>query len=137
MRRKDWMMRLADAVESVRALPFAYGLHDCCTFTAHCLDKMCDTDLMARMQSEDAYTDEEGAYARIAAAGGLQALITKYLGEPMPNALFAAPGDVALAENGDGREIIGVIIGHQIIAPAAPRGVLALPIAQMRAAWKV
>lgn len=135
-RQPDWSERLINAVETAKVLPFRYGLHDCCTFAAHCVDAMCGSGLMSRMQRDHPYSDEEGATARIAEAGGFAALVSEYLGAPMDNPNFASPGDVVLAEDGEGKQVVAVIVGHNAIAPTTG-GLVALPYGQIRMAWKV
>ena len=134
-RRDDWHAQLMNAVETAALLPFSYGLHDCCTFAAHCVDAMCGTELVSRMQRDNPYSDEASAYREIEREGGFAALVSKYLGASMPNPLLAAPGDIALCMNGE-REIVGVIVGHTIVAPGGG-GLVSLPYDSMVAAWKV
>lgn len=135
-RKPDWMARLQDAVDTAHVLPFSYGLHDCCTFAAHCVDSMCGTELVSRMQRDHPYRTEEDAYEHIAASGGLRNLVTQYLGEPMHNVLLAQPGDIALTLNHDSREIVGVIIGHNVVVPGSS-GLVSYTTGGIMAAWRV
>lgn len=134
-RREDWMARLMCAVETAQVLPFTYGLHDCCTFAAHCVDAMCDSELLRKMQRTHPYSLEEDAYELIETHGGLARLVSFYLGEPMDNPRFAGPGDVVLVED-DGRELVGVVIGHSVVAPGATH-LLSWPLDHVRRAWTV
>lgn len=133
-RKPDWMAQLQGAVETAQVLPFAYGLHDCCTFAAHCVDAMCGTNLLTRMQSEHPYRDEAEAYDVIGAAGGLAPLLDLYLPKRKP-ALYAAPGDVVIVED-NGRELVGVLIGHNVVAPGAT-GLMSLSGHRVLVAWEV
>lgn len=134
-RRVDWSMRLAEAVEDARILPFAYGVNDCCLWAAHCVDAMCDTSLASKIGSTFRYTNKEEADQAIADGGGLHALTERFLGKPV-SARMAAPGDVVLARNGDGTVIIGICFGHAILAPGE-NGLLTLPYENGVMCWKV
>lgn len=45
-RKPDWDARLAAYLEPLRLRPFAWGRHDCCTFTAGAVEAMTGTDPM-------------------------------------------------------------------------------------------
>lgn len=45
-RKPDWDARLAAYLEPLRARPFAWGQHDCCTFAAGAVAAMTDVDPM-------------------------------------------------------------------------------------------
>lgn len=133
-RRDDWMDRLVVAVKDANALPFRYGVHDCCLWAAHCVDRMCDTNIARSIIERFNYSDEQSANAIIAAAGGLKELVSEFLGDPIPSA-FAAPGDIVIARNGD-QALVAVVIGHNIIAPTSD-GLTVLPFANGVLCWKV
>lgn len=135
MRSNDWTIKLSDAVHTARLLPFIWGVHDCVTFVAHCVDAMTGSDHVARMQRETAYHSEEEAYAVIASHGGWVGLISEFLGDHEETALYAAPGDVVLVINAD-REMLGIIIGHHVVA-AAEEGLATLPYENIVTVWKV
>jgi hypothetical protein len=134
-RKPDWMARLQSAVETAKVLPFSYGLHDCCTFAAYCVDAMTGSELVNRMQREHPYNSEETAYDVIHNVGGLVPLLDLYLPVRRDNALFAAPGDVVIVED-NGRQLVGVLIGHGVAAPGAT-GLMNLPTSSIQAAWEV
>lgn len=136
-RHVDWMARLMQAVETAQVLPFRYGLHDCCTFAAYCVDAQReDSRIGELMQRHHPYANEEEAYEYIETQGGLTGLVTHYLGEPMENPKFAAPGDVALTRNRDGREIVGIIVGHNVVVPGS-HGLVTFSVEGLLAAWSV
>lgn len=134
-RREDWQARLHECVEVARILPFKYGLHDCCLWAAHCIDAMCDTQYVRQVKERLNYNSKETADAVILSAGGLPRLVSEFLGEPRRDA-FAAPGDVVLTRGPDGEALIGVVVGHRIVAPG-PSGVLSIPAAKTLLYWKV
>jgi len=134
-RLQDWQPRLMAAVREGARTPFAWGEHDCCMFAAACVDAMCGGDLKGAIRGLLSYTDEIGAYRAIVKAGGLDYLVTTFIGNPLPNPRYAQPGDVVLLVN-EGRDVLGIVVGHAAIA-AAPSGVVTLSLADVRAAWSI
>lgn len=135
IRRNDWQERLAEAVKHTQIVPFSYGVHDCCMWAAYCIDQMCDTDYVNQVVERLNYHSEAEANAVIANAGGLDNIVSEFLGEPIPGA-FAAPGDVVLARNGDEKPIITVMVGHHLVGPG-PDTVHHLPFSAAMKCWRV
>lgn len=79
-RLPDWPQRLDAYVESLRAVPFAWGSADCCQFIAGAIHAQTGEDLRELF---DAYDSEEGAQAILDAHGGLEGLLAHALGEPV------------------------------------------------------
>ena len=129
----DWQERLAQVAAQYRT--FEYGENDCALFAFRCVDAMCGTDMVAQIRERFNYRDEESAEALIVAGGGLPRMIEEFLGAPI-RAAFAAPGDLVLARNGDGKPIITVMIGHYLVAPHAD-GPLHLPYSAGLLCWRV
>lgn len=134
-RREDWMTQLYKCIDDARLLPFQYGLHDCCLWAAHCIDSMCDTSFVRDVQERLNYHSLEDATAAINAAGGFERLVNSFLGEAVSGKL-AAPGDVVMAQDAEDRLVVGVVVGHQVMAPSVS-GLLALPYSSVRACWKI
>jgi len=136
-RREDWLDRLHHAVSIGTLVPFAYGVHDCVLWAAYCIDQMCDTTHVQRIGETFNYHDEDAANAVIMTGGGLAKLISEWLGGQEPiSAKRAAPGDVVLARNEDGKPIVGIVLGHNIVVPG-PTGVIAIPYSAGVLAWRV
>jgi hypothetical protein len=135
MRHHDWPQRLADYLMECRARPFEYGTHDCCRFAAGVVDAIADAGIVARMDAEHPYADREGAYAVIGSVGGLEQLVSVYLGEPV-HPSRAGRGDVVLAELDQG-ETIGVCLGNECVFAAEPGGLAVRPRTVARVAWRV
>lgn len=136
-RHADWMARLTQAVETAQVLPFHYGLHDCCTFAAYCVDAQREDSRVGElMQQHHPYNDEDGAYEYIETQGGLTGLVMQYLGAPMENPKLAAPGDVCVARDMDEKEVVGVLIGHNVVAPGS-HGLRTLTVDRIVNAWSV
>lgn len=103
-RLRGWPEKLFAYIESRRHTPFAWHENDCWSFPAGAILAITGEDLFAPYRGR--YSDEAGAAALIAEAGGMRALCpleSKQLG-------FAQRGDVVLALI-EGRETAGVIAG--------------------------
>jgi hypothetical protein len=139
MRHTDWQSRFSAFAQKRGAMPFVWGSNDCCTFTAAAVEAITGANPMA---SFEAFGVEKGPrrkalkrlFRRIDKAGGLRALATEYLGEPV-SPLLAGVGDVVVLMN-DGREMLGVCNGVNAIAPGGA-GMVALGMDAAIAAWKI
>lgn len=131
-RLRTWQSAL-DALLSARLnAPFVWGQHDCCLFAADAVLAITGQDLAASLRGT--YATEEEAAALVQSLGGVAALVTARLGDPMPSAL-ARPGDVGLVEI-DGRQSLAVCIGRHWQAPG-PDGLRVLPRSMVLQAWGV
>lgn len=132
-RKENWPDALLATVDAAQSKPFAWGTHDCCTFTADCVRAMTGVDLMENFRGR--YTSARGA-VRAGAEAGYTALADIWcaaLTEIAP--LTARRGDVILFEAVEGLAV-GVVIGHQAVA-AGPEGVTLIPLELWRRAWRV
>lgn len=132
VRREDWPLRLAAFVEAARARPFSYGDWDCCLMAAAWVNEATGVDHAADLCGR--YADEPGAAALLADRGGVQAIATAALGNPIRPA-FAQRGDLVMIETPRG-PALGVCIGADAVFPGA-RGAQWVPMAQWRHAWRV
>lgn len=133
MRRDDWHERLHAELERARTRVFSWGDHDCALFVARCFDAMCGTETVAEIREH--YHDEPSGRVWLASEG-FPALITRWLGEPMPNPRYAQPGDVVLFRNALDEPTLGIIVGHQLLA-AEGVGFSALSPSLAVMAWRV
>jgi hypothetical protein len=92
----DWEERLAAYIEPLRRRPFAWGTHDCCTFTLSAVEAMTGQDPMPEFRGR--YRSLSGSIRalRKIGAGDLVATLTQKLGEPIVPSL-AQRGDVVMA----------------------------------------
>jgi hypothetical protein len=120
-------------IREARRQPFRWGEHDCCTFAAACVKARTGRDALAGLPR---WSSEEDAAALLAERGGLCAAVTQCLGAPLAAPLLAAPGDVVLAVDPQGRELLAVCAGSVLVAPG-PRGLVAMGLAAGRCAWRV
>lgn len=132
MRREDWLDRLWATVDAAQQQPFAWSANDCTTFAAACVDAMTDSDWRGHLAEQ--YTDEASARAFILAEGGLEAGVTRRLGEPVAP-LQARRGDVCLVETPDGPGL-AVCVGPVAVVPGAD-GLVRKPLREVIKAWRV
>lgn len=117
-------------IRAAERRPFKWGEHDCCTFAAACVEAR-----TGRRLALPQWGSEAEAQGLLAERGGLHGAVTKLLGEPVPP-LMARAGDVVLALDAEGRELLAVCAGSVLVAPAA-RGLSAMPLTAGRHAWRV
>jgi len=135
-RLPDWQVRLATLVGDRLQAPFVWGRNDCALFAADAVQAILGHDLAAPWRGQ--YHTATGA-ARLldSLGGGLQALATHMLGQPISPRL-ARPGDVVLmaATPAAPRECLGICNGATALGPAA-WGLAARSMAEVSAAWRV
>jgi hypothetical protein len=100
-RNSNWEMLLADYLRSNQATPFAWGSHDCCTFTAGAVEAITGEDKMPEFRGS--YNTALGAARALGDKTLEDILDTKFDEIPIG---FAQRGDIALM--GDA---IGVVDG--------------------------
>jgi len=160
-RFERWPLLLDQAIEAARQRPFAWGTHDCCSFAAGVVHALTGHDAFAQFTASfGVYTDERGALRALAAAGGVAAIATGQLGDPVPvpqarrgdvvmvmmaapvspasvapAAPDAAPDDATRATR-PGRPSLAVCVGTRCVAPG-PEGLVWLPLREATCAWRV
>lgn len=133
-RVEHWERLLAAAIETARARPFVWGIHDCPTFafeTAMILTGVEDTAALWRGR----YTTALGG-ARVMRRLGwasLEDMGRALLGEPRPTVLLAQRGDIVLADTGLG---YGICTGASAVG-MAPEGLKTVPLTSCRLAWAI
>lgn len=130
-RLPDWQLRLEAFVHERAAVPFAWGGNDCALFAADAVQAMTGVHLCPELRS---YSNVREAARSLAALGGVRALATRALGEPVP-VPFARIGDVVVVQAGK-REALAICNGQTAIAPAQG-GAIGFPMTQALAAWRV
>lgn len=130
MRLADWPVRLAACIEAARFVPFAWGVHDCCTFADDAVIAVTGQSRMAGLRGK--YSTARGAAGVMRRHGGLDGAVTRMLGDPVPR---ARRGDVVLFESLLG-PALGVCVGPQIAA-RGPDGLVLLDMSAAQMAWRV
>jgi hypothetical protein len=133
MRRvQDWQVRFADICNERKDAKFVWGSHDCCLWAADVVLALTGTDFGKPFRGQ--YDSALGAARVLEQHGGVEAIATKSLGNPIPT-LMAGVGDIVAVEVA-GRKSLAVCNGAYLLAP----GLTALELLGFDAAvaaWKV
>jgi len=97
-------------IDRSAALPFEWGVNDCCQFVARVVDAMTDSTLVDELREH--YHDEATALAFLVDHEGLQFAVTSFLGEPVE--ARTTRGDAVLFEGGEGFSV-GICTGPDIV----------------------
>jgi len=133
-RRQDWPLRLNAWLDSMRSRPFAWGKFDCALGAADAVQAMTGVDYAVEFR--EAYFSKRNAVRLLAERGGLEALVTQALGDPLGSAKLAQRGDVVLVDSGAEGPALAVVIGAEAVAPG-PQGAVFVPMGQWLKAWRV
>ncbi len=135
MTRVDhWERLLAAAIDTARAKPFVWGVHDCPTFAFEVRMILIGGEDVAALW-RGRYTTALGG-ARVMRRLGwasLEAMGRALLGEPRAAVLLAQRGDVVLGDSGLG---FGICTGARAIG-MTPEGLVTVPLTSCRLAWSV
>jgi len=131
-RLHDWQTRMEAFVRERMAQPFAWGTNDCAIFASDCVLAITGQDPAPAGLRK--HRTAKQAYRAIERHGGLQAIATAALGQPMAP-LCANVGDVVLVRAGK-RDAFGICNGATALVPSAS-GLVAMPMSGARLAWRV
>jgi hypothetical protein len=129
MRRADWLARMWAVIEAARGEPFKIGRHDCVRLAAQAVDAMTGADWMAHVEA----FSPRYALRLMVVPGAVEREMTRALGEPVPVG-WARRGDLVALDMPSGTAI-GICVGERIAV--AGDGVLYLPLARARCAWRI
>lgn len=127
-----WERLLAAAIDTARARPFVWGLHDCPTFAFETrMILTAGEDVAALWRGR--YTTAIGGQRVMRRLGwaSLDEMGRALLGAPRQTVLLAQRGDVALADRGLG---FGICTGAQAVG-MAPEGLVSVPLTSCQLAW--
>ena len=129
-----WERLLAAAIETARARPFVWGVHDCPTFAFETRMILTDGEDIAALW-RGRYTTALGGQRVMRRLGwaSLEDMANALLGEPRPSALLAQRGDVVLVDSGLG---FGICTGASAVG-MAPAGLVTVPLTSCRLAWPI
>lgn len=130
-----WESRLADYIEARRRTPFAWGLHDCCTFAAGWVALATGTAPFPELRRHRTAYAATRALVR-AGCRDAAAIATLALGPPLARTAFAARGDVVAIDVAPGKPALGICLGADS-AFAGAAGLLFLPATAVTRAWRV
>lgn len=134
----DAQRAYAEVIASARTKPFAWGEHDCATFSCAAVLAMNGRDLLndAKLIGKDGrvkWSDAKSAAKKIKAIGGLREALTELLGDPVP-VMLARTGDVCLVMDDAHAEMMALVHGTVILA-AATYGLAVLPLSAAVVVW--
>lgn len=133
-RLDDWPEKLAEFIHARTEKVFEWGQNDCAIFAADGIHAITEIDVAADLRGT--YSTASQAVDIVTARGGLEAIATSVLGEPMENKLMIQRGDVALVKI-NGRESLTICIGSELAGPGVDFGVVLIPIMDAIKVWKV
>lgn len=108
-RHADWEARLAAYLEPLRARPFEWGAHDCCTFAAGAVEAMTGTDPMPEFRGKYSTALGSDRALRRLGAGSLAATLDgKFEAVPAP---LAQRGDIVMTGG-----LLGICLGPFLLA---------------------
>jgi hypothetical protein len=133
-RVENWERLLIEAVDTARAQPFVWGLHDCSTFSFQTRMALTGGEDFADLW-RGRYTTALGSERVMRRLGwaSIEAMGCALLGEPRPTVLLAQRGDIVLADTGLG---FGVCNGATAVG-MAPEGFVTVPLTFCRLAWPI
>jgi len=127
----DWQVRFEAFMRERAAMPFAWGRNDCALFAADAVLALTGVDVVpAGLRGKGA----RAAWRIVRDHGGMQALASEVMGDPVP-LLTARIGDVMLLAL-PRRQALGICNGQTVLGPG-PAGVVAMPMAHALACWRV
>lgn len=133
-RRQDWPLRLNAWLDSARNRPFSWGSHDCVLAAADAVVAMTGWDPAAEFRGR--YTTRTGGVRALAEGGGLEAMVTAALGDPLPTPRLAGRGDLVLVDGGPEGPALCVVLGAEAAGPGLDQVVYA-PMKDWRVGWRV
>jgi hypothetical protein len=135
MARVDhWERLLAAAIDTARAKPFVWSVHDCPTFAFETRMILTGGEDHAALW-RGRYTTALGGQRVMRRLGwtSLEEMGHALLDEPRPAVLLAQRGDIILADTGLG---FGVCNGATAVG-MAPEGLVTVPLTSCRLAWPI
>jgi len=129
VRKEGWELLLSGFLKERQLMPFKWGVNDCVSFSADCVLRLTDVDLIADYRG---YTTEEEAQTLMNGFTLVQRT-KEVLGQPLVNYRLARRGDVVFTNLG----ALGVIDDTgQRVAVMTQFGIRRLPIKEAYLVWR-
>jgi len=134
-RLPDWEARLAAYLEPLRLRPFAWGKHDCCTFSAGAVEAMTGVDPMPEFRGHYSTAIGSARALRRFGAGDLASTLDAKFESVAP--ALAQRGDIVMSSG-----LLGICLGPFLVAVGAEgerEGLIRIERARWDAprAWRV
>lgn len=129
VRKEGWELLLSAYIKERRTTPFQWGVNDCVTFSADCVLRLTDIDLIAEYRG---YTSEAEANELMQGLTLLQ-MIKQVMGEALANYRLARRGDVVFTNLG----ALGIVDDTgQRVAVMTENGIGFLPLKESYQVWR-
>lgn len=124
---KNISLELQQLYNDYRHAEFVWGAHDCVIFAARWADLKLHTQYEADVRQRFQYKTIRQALKIIKDSGGLELMVSEYLGAPKPWGILPQ-GSIVLSYTSDLKHEMLTILGpSQLVAPGV-RGIRAMPI---------
>jgi hypothetical protein len=114
-------------IASLEHVPFAYGKFDCSVLSGRCVDAITGSSFTEAF----GVSDKRSAIAFLRREGGLEAAVTRRLGQPTEG-YAASRGDVCMID----KKTLGICVGPTI-AVLGRDGIEFIPLARAQKYWRV
>lgn len=123
----DWEARLASYVDSMRGVPFAWGVNDCATFATGCAEAMLGSEIAGKPAFD--YTDRRGAVDFSSSHSFAQSLKGLTGAVEIPCRIMSVGDFIIYGEMQ--HERIHVILGRAGVSMAEGRGLVRFPVSML------
>ena len=135
MRREGWEGRLAAVLEDARARPYELGVHDCFRTACAVVEALTGVDRWPEFAGR--YSTERQSRRLLAVYGRtFREAFDWFFGAAAIDVKFARRGDIAAWADPDGEQHLAVVDGARAWV-LGPQGLLEVPLASCRCAWRV
>lgn len=136
-RLDHWPVRLDGHVETHRFTPFAWGVHDCCTFASGSVEAVIGIDPLEGLRWYGQY----GALRQLQLEGGLLMAVCRRLNRAPIDWELAQRGDLVLLESEQSEHrpsgtSLGICLG-EVCAVPGPQGLVFTGMRQAARAWPI
>lgn len=131
VRKENWPLLLSNYLAERRKMAFEWGVNDCLAFVAKGVERLTGETLYEAFSD---YHDEESAKEMLALNGGVQGIISHYLGQGSRDVLYAKRGDVVTVRM---PELTAGLVDDtgQRIALVSPEGLIRVPLKNAVKFW--
>jgi hypothetical protein len=134
-RLPGWDRKLGEYVRARRHMPFAWGVNDCCTFSAEWVALATGVNPFPELRQHRTAFAATRALVRHGCKDAVD-IATLVLGAPMGNTLFARRGDIVAIDALPGKPCLGICLG-QFCAFPAEAGLRFVQLSVVKRAWHV
>lgn len=135
LRIEGWEERLAAVVAGARRTPFAWGTHDCLSFSCQAIEALTGVDRFGEFRGR--YASEGQALRLLSELGGhWEDAARWFFGAEPVNTRFARRGDICARGDDGAIHALAVCVGARA-AGLGPEGVVFAPLSSFSLAWRI